>query len=231
MRAAFKFVERTTGATVQYRCPDCNSIVAPNAPHCPVCLASLSLAHGRRPVVSPASESDATVPTTDQSTGRWARILGLVLLFAIWLAFAGPLTIAPRLSPGVSTPLADASFIVWLTLPLSFVTATISASRAAIAAACAHVFVWLIVVGFQWGSLSTQPTTASAGEQSASGPVSATNGCSLVAGNQAPRFRIQSAVPAKDSASLVRIAGSMPVSAIACSMQASHWSRSRMPIG
>jgi len=45
-----------------------------------------------------------------------------------------------------------------------------------------------------------------------------------------PRFLIQSAVPIKLSRSLTRSASGTPVSPIAWSIQATHWSRSLMPM-
>ncbi len=48
--------------------------------------------------------------------------------------------------------------------------------------------------------------------------------------SQPPRLRIQSAVPKKLSARRCASAGSTACSAIACPMQASHWSRSAMPM-
>ena len=47
---------------------------------------------------------------------------------------------------------------------------------------------------------------------------------------QPPLLRIQSAVPKKLSASFWASAGSTDWSAIACTMQPSHWSRSAMPM-
>lgn len=83
----------------------------------------------------------------------WPRVLGVITLFAIWLVIGGPATIGPRLSPAASNPLADGAFVIWLTLPLSFVAATLAPSKKWIEAATAHALGWLVIVGFLWGSL------------------------------------------------------------------------------